>query len=212
MWISLMVLLAFAWGLWRIFDTRLQRGGEHAPYSTFSSQPRGARACLDALDGLRRIECRRNLVPLTRFKGAPTATVVFAGAASTFFSEDTAENFEKVEGWLEDGMEVVATMDTRALERRSFDGKKAYLNPWDIFDDGVEADPDSTDAKRKSPRRSPGLKRLLRGEISPGGDGGPASGKGKEGKEGKEDSTGAGEDEADAQVTLAERWNFKFWK
>lgn len=199
LWMAVAVLCVFAWGLWRIFDSRLQRGGEQAPYSSFSTQPRGARACHDALDALQRLECRRNLVPLPRFKGAPAATLLFAGAANGFFSEDTVDNFEMVEAWIEAGMDVVATIDAAGLEKQSFDEKKAYLNPWDTLENGVEADPDSKDAKPKSKPKSKDLKRLLRGEVDPTDDEKP-----------RKDGDDAGDADEESTLTLAERWNFKF--
>ena len=122
-------LAALGFGLFRIFGDRFALGGEHAAYSTFSSEPDGARAVHDAMARTGRIEVSRNLMPLRSLSGDPGTTMVFAGAGAAAFGPDTEENFERFESMMRAGVRVVMAVDAASIPSHLVSGAKA-TNPW----------------------------------------------------------------------------------
>ena len=67
---ALIVLsLAFAAGLFHVVTRQLSMGGGYAPYSTFRSDPLGARIFFESLRRLPGLEVSRNTLPLDSFRG-----------------------------------------------------------------------------------------------------------------------------------------------
>ncbi len=117
------------WVVAHVFRIRFATGGDHPRLSTLSAQPQGARACFEALDGLPSIVADRNFLPLDRFKERAGTTLVFAGANGAFFGPDSVKNFELVEGWMHEGLDIVAALDARSVP--AVIGTANAKDPWE---------------------------------------------------------------------------------
>ena len=77
----LAVLLAggFAYGLTQLFLLRYATGDIYPPYSSLRADPVGTKALAEALDGLPKVEVRRNFLPLTRLRDEKPVTLIYTG-------------------------------------------------------------------------------------------------------------------------------------
>ena len=122
-------LAVLAAGLWRVWAVRFAAGGQHPAYSTLSAAPTGSRAVYDAFARLGRPEVSRNVLPLGRFDGRAGTTLVLAGAGESALGPDTAENFERFETMMRDGLRVVIALNPRSIADAAV-SNDAVANPW----------------------------------------------------------------------------------
>ncbi len=131
--LALLVLAAFAAGLWKLFALRFESGDVYADYSTLNTSPRGARALYESLERLGAPAVERNFLPLLRLKPLADTTLVFPGATRAFFGKDSEENFAAFEKRIASGLHVVAALNPAAVPKMARGG--ATANPWGMLPD-----------------------------------------------------------------------------
>jgi hypothetical protein len=94
----LLVVLAFGYGLWRLFDLRFASGDIYPPYSSLRADPQGCRALYESLGELPGFTVERNYRPIEKINQGKE-TIFYLGNAAPAFegtSEDDLKQFEKV--------------------------------------------------------------------------------------------------------------------
>ncbi|HSI14622.1 MAG TPA: DUF4350 domain-containing protein [Chthoniobacter sp.] len=82
---SLVLAIAFGWGLVRLFVLRYEVGDSYPPYSSLRADPLGTKALATALDELPDVEVRRNFKPLPKLRTNGPVTLVYAGVPHRAF-------------------------------------------------------------------------------------------------------------------------------
>ena len=100
------IIIFFAAGLFRLFDLVFERGEVYPHYSTFRSDPLGARAVYESMGRLEGIHISRNLQPLTKLPEGRNKTLIFCGAN---LSEDPENVIKELENFAADGGRLAIT-------------------------------------------------------------------------------------------------------
>jgi hypothetical protein len=136
------IAVLFLGGLFQLFDLVFEKGDIYPAYSSFRSDPLGARALYEAMKSLGSISVSRNLKPLTRLPDGKNKTMFFFGSN---LSEDPEDLIKALENFAAGGGRLVITFYpiTAELveysESKEKDGKCSEGN----------CDPQKTDKKEK---------------------------------------------------------------
>ena len=104
------VALATAWGFATVLGQRFRSGEVYPQFSTFRSDPLGAKALYQALDGTAGLTCERNLRRLEKLEGAKNHTLFFLHVqAGNYFDRSFTSDF--IQKYAAAGGRVVLTLD-----------------------------------------------------------------------------------------------------
>jgi hypothetical protein len=102
--------LATAWGFATVLGQRFRSGEVYPQFSTFRSDPLGAKALYQALDGTGGVTCERNLRRLDKLEGAKNHTLFFLHVqAGDYFDRSFTADF--IQKYAAAGGRVVLTLD-----------------------------------------------------------------------------------------------------
>ncbi len=122
----------FIRGAWDLMEIRFASGDTYAANSTLNSGPKGSRALFESLDTLPGHHCERNFVPLSQLKPPGSCSLFLIGSGENVFGEDSEENFEKVEDWMEAGTHLILAVSADSLPGIPPVPVNTDLeNPWD---------------------------------------------------------------------------------
>ena len=129
--IAVVAAVAFIYGLAQLFVLRFEEGDVYAPYSSFRSDPIGARAIYEALAQVGDVSVRRNMEAISQLPDGQETTLFIFGANT---SEDPEEIIEKLETFAAQGGRIVITFYPKAHmikgpEDKEKDAKKKKFPP-----------------------------------------------------------------------------------
>jgi hypothetical protein len=124
--IAVVAAVAFIYGLAQLFVLRFEEGDVYAPYSSFRSDPIGARAIYEALAQVGDVSVRRNMEEISLLPDGQETTLFIFGANT---SEDPEKIIEKLETFAAQGGRIVITFYPKAHivedpEDKEKDGEK----------------------------------------------------------------------------------------
>jgi len=96
----------FLYEIEQLFNLGFTTGENYPVYSSFRSDPLGARALYGALGSLRGVSVERNIKPLTKIGGGRGKTLILCGADT---SPDPVEAIKAIEAFIADGGRFVVT-------------------------------------------------------------------------------------------------------
>lgn len=77
----------FVWAILQLFEVRFSRGDVYPPYSSLRTDPLGAKAFYESLDGLEGVTVTRNETALEQFVAPPGSTLLCVGTTGLNASE-----------------------------------------------------------------------------------------------------------------------------
>jgi hypothetical protein len=104
------LLVVFAAGVFRLFQLRFAQGDVYPPYSTFRSDPLGAKALYESLDNLPGFAVRRNFKPVDKLTDRVGQTVFFLGVPVYGVTEVPTHEAIDIEKLTTAGNRLVATI------------------------------------------------------------------------------------------------------
>src|SRR5687768_5897030 len=85
----------FVYGLTQLFLLRYATGDIYPPYSSLRADPLGTKALAEALNGLPKVEVRRNFQPLTKLRDEKPVTLIYTGVPhQAFWTEQELTAFD----------------------------------------------------------------------------------------------------------------------
>jgi hypothetical protein len=103
------IIFLFIYGVIALLIMRFEAGDVYPPYSSYRSDPRGARAFYEALSLLPKVKTVRNVDPLTKQSGLSEGTIFFLGMHTFEFSFIDESTVETVEDALSEGGRIIIT-------------------------------------------------------------------------------------------------------
>jgi hypothetical protein len=183
------LLLAFLAGLYETFRQRMEYGDVYGVYSTYRSDPKGARVLYEAIGRIPGIAVSRNLRNMIHIGSGEDTTILLAGVSD---SDDPKRVLENVEAFVISGGRLVVTYD-----EDSFDwlAKKEEERRKRLEENAKKADEKKTEGEAKEPEKTD-----VKADVK---------------AEEKKDAEGEDEDEDTKPdrkhfVNITERWGFAF--
>ncbi|MBI5091028.1 MAG: hypothetical protein HZB26_01125 [Candidatus Hydrogenedentes bacterium] len=218
------VAAAFAYGMIRLLIAAYGLGDVYPEYSTYRSDPMGAKALYESLRAVPALSVERNIVPVEKLKNATEASALFVLSGNPWdFLEFTQDELEGVNNVALQGGRVIVTFSPEMLgpylkgkysldraqrraERREKNreaGREDKDLDEDDEDDETGAKAEKVESETPQPEKSPA-------DVPPSGD--------EKDAEGKTDKPG---DDADREKSRSERflpkrvflpgkWGFRF--
>ena len=101
----------FAWGIVHLLELRFERGDVYAEFSTFRSDPAGARALYESLSILPGVSVTRNFQPVSRIETGPDTTLLFLGVPAWALGAAETESAVRLEELVRSGARLVVGLD-----------------------------------------------------------------------------------------------------
>jgi hypothetical protein len=157
-WIPIILLaIAFAAGILRLFELRFERGDMYPPYSTLRTDPLGCRVLYDSLDELPGIDVSRHHDELDQIQFQPPPALVFAGSDTFGWDLRWRKNSDAMHNALAAGGRVVvallpqgATWFTNNTSRLNYDDDDDDEIPFNPFSKNSETNKPSSHSKTNS--------------------------------------------------------------
>jgi hypothetical protein len=128
-WLALLMALAFGFGLVQLFRWRFEAGDVYPQYSSLRTDPLGAKALFESLNGVPGVSAVRHFKPVDKMN-ASDATVFYLGLdAQTFLSAKPADFEKLIRGG---GRLIVGLMPIFELPRGKKPGAPAKLETWGV--------------------------------------------------------------------------------
>jgi hypothetical protein len=119
------MVCAFGFGIYTLLNERFERGDSYPPYSTFRSDPRGARAFYLALERMNGIEVHRNFLEESRLSHEKGATFFYLGVDVGAMRLITKKDIQALEALARKGNRLVfAFAPVSAAKDREAEEKK----------------------------------------------------------------------------------------
>ncbi len=108
LFLLILILFGFFFGVIRVFTLRFQTGDIYPPYSSFRSDPLGCRGLYDALIHTGAVDVRRNVTPLHRLAPQTDITVFVPGVNAADMSQSVPQSwFDAVDTLVKSGARLV---------------------------------------------------------------------------------------------------------
>jgi hypothetical protein len=119
-WLAAATVVGFLAGISHLMMLRFERGDVYPAYSSYRSDPIGARAFYESLESLEGIRVTRNLRPLSALGPGNDSTLFFVGAGVCSVNTIELQTAQALDAFMSSGGRVVVAM--RAAADHSQDG------------------------------------------------------------------------------------------
>ena len=104
------LLVAFGFGVVRLFQLRFEKGDVYPRYSSLRADPLGTKALYEGLENMRALTVQRFIRPLNRLPEGRDTTLFVLGAGPADMSSSTEDEYRQLEQFMFDGGRVVISL------------------------------------------------------------------------------------------------------